>query len=102
MKTPDPTKAESSAPSKRNFKLTPRQARVCEAFAKRCKLWREEVDRIAGASNGPEVMRQLKKKGLTWQCDRVKKIDRDGNPCEPGIYSIVGDGWETLNTWGFI
>jgi hypothetical protein len=102
MKTPDPTKAESSAPNKRNFKLTPRQARVCEAFAKCCKLWREDVDRIAGSSNGPEVMRQLKKKGLLWQCDRIKKIDRDGNPCEPGIYSIVGSGWETLKTWGFI
>ena len=46
-------------------------------------------------------MRQLKDKGLAWQCDRIKKIDRDGNPCEPGIYSIVGSGWETLQTWGF-
>ena len=101
MKTPDTTKAESSAPNKRNFKLTARQSRLCEAFAKRSKLWREEVDRIAGASNGPEIMLQLKGKGLAWQCDRIKKVDRDGNPCEPGIYFIVGNGWETLRAWGY-
>lgn len=102
MKTPDTSKPVSSAPKQRDFKLTHRQRRLCEAFATGRKLWREEVDRISGASNGPEVMRQLKEKGLAWQCDRIKKIDRDGSPCEPGIYSIVGSGWETLQTWGFV
>ena len=102
MKTPDTTMtAESSAPNKRNFKLTPRQTRVCAAFATGRTLWREEVDSIAGASNGPEIMRQLSGKGLAWQCDRIPKVDRDGNPCEPGIYFIVGNGWETLQAWGF-
>jgi hypothetical protein len=101
MKTPDNSKPLPRAPKQHDFKLTHRQRGLCEAFATGRKLWREEVDRIAGASNGPEVMRQLKGKGLAWQCDRIKKIDRDGNPCEPGIYSIVGSGWETLQTWGF-
>lgn len=100
MKTPQPSKENQSAPSKRKFKLTERQRRVCLAML-RCKaLWREEIDRIAGASNGPEVMRQLKNKGLAWQCVRVKKIDRDGKPCEPGIYSLVGNGYDTLLAWG--
>jgi len=101
MKTPQPPKGNQSAPNKRNFKLTERQHRTCEAFAMRGKLWREDVDRIAGASNGPEIMRQLKAKGLTW-CDRIRVIDRDGHPCEPGIYSIVGSGWDTLRKWGFL
>lgn len=101
MKTPDTSKPVSSAPKQRKFKLTPRQRRLCEEFATGRKLWREDVDRIAGASNGPNVMSQLKRKGLKWQCDHIKKIDCDGEPCEPGLYSIVGSGWETLRAWGF-
>jgi hypothetical protein len=91
----------SSTQIKSEFKLTARQQRVCSALAKFGKLWREEVDRIAGASNGPEVMHQLKRKGLEWECDRIKGVDRDGNACEPGLYSIVGGGRETLHAWGF-
>jgi hypothetical protein len=81
--------------------LTPRQFRVCEALAHRRKLWREDVDKIAGASNGPEVMRQLRDKGLEWKCERVPKIDRDGKRCEPGLYSIDDAGRETLTRWGY-
>lgn len=102
MTTPDNSKPLPSAPSKRNFKLSHRQHRLCQVFATGRKLWREDVDRIAGASNGPEVMRQLRRKGLAWQCDRIQKTDRDGNTCEPGLYSIVGSGWETLQAWGFL
>lgn len=83
-------------------KLTPRQTRVCEALAKRGKLWREEVDSIAGASNGPEIMRQLKEKGLIWQCDQFEKKDRDGKACRPGLYSIADKGRETLQAWGCV
>jgi hypothetical protein len=82
-------------------RLTPRQFRVCKALAQRRKLWREEIDSIAGASNGPEIMSQLKKKALEWTCERIKKIDRDGNQCEPGLYSIDDAGLETLARWGF-
>ena len=82
-------------------KLTPRQSRVCESLAQHRKLWREDVDRIAGASNGPEVMSQLRDKGLEWTCERIKKIDRDGQPCAPGMYSIDGVGRNTLARWGF-
>lgn len=81
-------------------RLTPRQFRVCQALMERLKLWREEVDCIAGASNGPEIMRQLKAKGLEWKCERVPKIDRDGKPCEPGLYSIDDAGRATLMRWG--
>jgi hypothetical protein len=81
-------------------KLTPRQFRVCKALAQLGKLWREEVDSLAGASNGPEVMRQLRIKGLEWKCERVLKIDRYGRPCEPGLYSVESAGRETLNRWG--
>lgn len=82
-------------------KLTPRQHRVCKALAQLGKLWREDVDSIAGASNGPEIMRQLRVKGLDWSCERVLKIDRDGKPCEPGLYSIDDVGRETLSRWGY-
>jgi hypothetical protein len=81
--------------------LTPRQLRVCQALRQRLKLWREEVDSIAGASNGPEIMRQLRLKGLEWKCERIPKLDRDGKPCEPGLYSIDDAGRATLLRWGY-
>ena len=89
--------APSIKPAQR---LTPRQFRVCTELAKR-KLFREEVDAVSGASNGPEIMRQLAGKGVGWTCERVAKIDRDGRPCEPGLYSVTAAGRETLKAWGF-
>lgn len=46
MKTPDNSKPLPSARKQRNFKLTQRQSRLCEAFATGRKLWREEVGRL--------------------------------------------------------
>lgn len=67
--------------------LTERQQRVINALRlKPC--WREELDSIAGASNSPEVISQLRKLGYGIDCIRVLKIDRDGHPCRPGRYYL--------------
>ena len=90
MNTPDSTKAESSAPSKRKFTGTdnPRHLRVIHAVLRRpCR--REDVDSIAGCSNGPELVAELRRRGLDMPCKRITFIDRDGYPCRPGVYSLT-------------
>ncbi|MBC7435072.1 MAG: hypothetical protein H7332_03265 [Bdellovibrionales bacterium] len=97
----NPATTEASDQSYRAPKLTPKQIRVCQAFMRMKPIWREQVDQISGASNGPEIMSQLKRKGLQWTCAKQRKIDRDGNPCEPGLYTVTPEGIATLRRWGF-
>lgn len=70
--------------------LTERMARALRALLSG-PVMREDVDRIAGASNGPAVIRQLRRQGLEIRCEVVKRIDRDGKACRPGRYSIADD-----------
>lgn len=92
-----PEAAESSAPnsakSTAGYQLTARQRRLLDALLTRPSLFREEVDRITGASNGPQVVAELRHR---WSVDihmeRVDRIDRDGRPCKPGEYSITDAG----------
>lgn len=81
-----------ASPKKRKF--TARQNRVLEALlARQGWIWREDIDRIAGASNGPEIIAQLRHHhGIEIDMRKVPKIDRDGRPCEPGQYKITGLG----------
>lgn len=92
-----PVSQESSAPnsakSTARIQLTPRQRRLLDALCTAPRLFREEVDRITGASNGPQVVAELRH---TWLVDihmeRVDRTDRDGKPCKPGVYSITERG----------
>ena len=90
MNTPDPTKAESSAPSKRKFTGTdnPRHLRALAVLLRR-PISREQLDSVAGASNSPELVAELRRRGLELPCERIKFIDRDGRPCRPGVYSLT-------------
>ncbi|SFC31707.1 hypothetical protein SAMN05660479_01475 [Microbulbifer thermotolerans] len=67
--------------------LSPRQWRVLSALLKRPRS-REELDRIAGASNSPELIRQLRQRGITILCERVSHIDRDGVKGWHGVYRL--------------
>ena len=89
MKTPDSTKAESSAPNKRKFSGTdnPRHLRALTVLLRR-PVSREELDHIAGCSNGPELVAELRRRGLELPCKRIPFIDRDGFACRPGVYSL--------------
>lgn len=71
-------------------RLTPRQLRAANALKLKPR-WREEIDRIAGASNGPQVISELRRKGYGIQCIRVASIDRDGKPCRPGRYYLESE-----------
>lgn len=73
-------------------KLGPREARLLRALLLGSTR-REEVDRVAGASNGPDVVMCLKRAtGIEVPCRRVPAIDRDGRPCRPGVYDLTDAG----------
>jgi len=81
----------------RNFseQFTPRQRRLAAALARGRWVSREDVDTIAGASNGPEVVRQLRCRvtghdGLEMRM--VDGIDRDGLAIKYGQYRLTDEG----------
>lgn len=76
----------------------PRHLRVIVATLARARK-REEIDRIAGASNGPELIAELRRRGLEFPCDRVPALDRDGYPVRPGVYHLTDADRRKLATW---
>ena len=76
----------------------PRLLRAIHALMTRPTM-REEIDRIAGASNGPDVIAHLRALGLTLPCDRLSILDRDGKISRPGIYSLTDFDRIKLNVW---
>ncbi len=118
MKTPAATEITTSALDSANFipggRLTPREIRVISTLWKSLSwVSREDVDRIAGASNGPHVVMMLRRK-LTGEdgieMERIDVLDRDGKPSRPGRYrltdagrqrlcKLVQQGFETAKAW---
>ena len=100
MNTPETTKAESSASNKRQFTGTdnPRQLRIIDALLYRPRH-REDVDSIAGCSNGPDLVAELRRRGLDVPCERVPFIDRDGFSCRPGVYSLTTTDRRKIYVW---
>lgn len=60
---------------------------------------REEIDRTAGASNGPEVIAGLRRRGLNIPCKLVPGIDRDGRTVNYGVYSLDNEDRRKLAIW---
>lgn len=76
----------------------PRHLRVIHSLLIRPRK-REEIDRIAGASNGPELIAELRRRGLRTPCQKTPGIDRDGLPIKFGIYAFDDDDRRKLNRW---
>lgn len=76
----------------------PRELRVIAALLVRPRR-REDVDSIAGASNGPELVANLRRSGLETPCERITFIDRDGKACRPGIYSFTASDRKKYYAW---
>ncbi|ENO87932.1 hypothetical protein [Thauera aminoaromatica] len=76
----------------------PRHQRVLALLLQR-PAKREEVDRAAGASNGPELVAELRRRGLELPCERVEAIDRDGRPCRPGVYHATPADRRKIAAW---
>ena len=76
----------------------PRHLRVIQSLMIRPRK-REEIDSIAGASNAPDLIADLRRRGLRAACHRAPGIDRDGNPIKFGIYEFDDDDRRAINTW---
>jgi hypothetical protein len=76
----------------------PRHLRVIHALMTRPRK-REDVDRIAGASNSPELIAELRRRGLTITCHRTPAIDRDGYPIKFGVYAFDEDDRRKILKW---
>jgi hypothetical protein len=111
MKTPDFTiTAKPSALDSVNFNRkpkfkgtdNPRHLRALSALMQRPRA-REEIDTIAGCSNAPELIAELRRRGFDkdehLRCDRIHFIDRDGRPCRPGVYSLTEKGRRMVYAW---
>ena len=76
----------------------PRHLRVIQALMTR-PLPREQLDSLAGASNGPELVAELRRRGLDAPCTRTKKLDRDLFDCWPGVYHFTEADRRRVLTW---
>lgn len=78
---------------------SPRHVRVLRALMKFRKLTREQLDRVAGSSNGPDVVFRLRTKGLAVPCTLLPRVDRDGRPCEVGEYRLTQQDRRAVIAW---
>jgi hypothetical protein len=60
---------------------------------------REHLDREAGCSNGPDLIAELRSRGLSIPCDRVPIIDRDGQEVQRGIYRLTTTDRRKVHQW---
>ena len=76
----------------------PRHARILAAL-ERGPVPRFFVDTIAGAANGPALIRQLRQRGLDVPCTLLTTFDIDGRTNRPGIYSLSQADRVKLAAW---
>ena len=76
----------------------PRHLRVLQALKTR-PITREALDEIAGCSNGPELVAELRRRGLKIPCHRTKKKDRDLFDCWPGVYAFSDCDRRKVEHW---
>lgn len=90
----------NTAPESARFLGTdnPRHLRVIAALLER-PIMREELDRVAGCSNGPDLVAELRRQGLDVVCLRQHRTDYDGKNCRPGLYLLTDTGRRQLQEW---
>ena len=99
MKNARPQTTEASAQEQRQFYTdNPRHCRALALLLQR-PAKREEIDNRAGCSNAPELVAELRRRGLEVPCERVPAIDRDGKPCRPGIYRLTDADRRKIHAW---
>lgn len=100
MKTPDSTKAVSSAPNSAKFTGTdnPRHL-VSNHVLIRRPVSRQELDSVAGASNSPELVAELRRRGLDVPCDRSTLSTGTEKDCRPGVYRLSEADRRKVHQW---
>jgi hypothetical protein len=93
---PKPT----SANERHNFTGTsnPRHLRALTVLQRR-PMPREELDSFAGCSNAPDLIADLRAKGLALPCVRVACIDRDGIEVHRGVYHLTTSDRRKVARW---
>jgi hypothetical protein len=102
MKTPDPIKAESSAPISAKFagpRFTKRRHRAMCAL--RAVPVMRRLDAAAGCSYAVDRVSELRDKGVLIDMELVDSVDRDGRPCQPGCHSLAPRGRKALMAMGW-
>lgn len=102
-----PTVKNHESAGKRHSKTTirrfqgtenPRHLRAIQTLLAR-PASRETLDRVAGCSNSPELIAELRRRGLEAPCERIRFIDRDGKICRPGVYSLTACDRSRIYRW---
>lgn len=76
----------------------PRHLRAIHALMQRARF-KNDLQSITGASNTPELVAELRRRGLETLCERVPVLDRDGLVARPGIYSFNESDRRKVNAW---
>lgn len=79
----------------------PRQLRVLRALLAG-PLTRERLDSVAGCSNGPQLISDLRDLGLSragLPCEMMTGIDRDGRTVKYGVYSLIDEARRAVYGW---
>ena len=76
----------------------PRHLRAIPALLTRSQR-REHLDAVAGCSNSPELVAELRRRGLDVPCDRVPDFDRDGKPIRRGVYYFTKNDRRKIYAW---
>lgn len=108
-KAPEPTKVQSAFQNHQQHSDSikharflgtdnPRHLRALAVLLRR-PLSRESLDSVAGASNSPDLVAELRRRGLDLPCERIQFIDRDGKDCRPGVYSLSEADRRKVHQW---
>ena len=60
---------------------------------------REAIDNRAGCSNGPDLVAELRRRGLDVPCKRTPCIDKDGYEVKRGIYYLTDKDKRLIGRW---
>lgn len=77
---------------------TSRQRRAIQALVKYGKVSSRDLGKLAGVLNPPELMSALRRNGWKWTCELIEVLDRDGNICRPGVYSLLPESLEVAKS----
>ena len=60
---------------------------------------REDLDKVAGCGNGPDLVAELRRRGLEMPRSRTKKLDRNLFDCWPAVYHLTQRDRRKLVAW---
>ena len=94
----DPEDSTAKPASKFAGTDNPRHLRAIHALMQRARF-RTDLQAITGASNTPDLVAELRRRGLDSPCEKVPVVDRDGFVTRPGIYSLSASDRRKIYAW---